>query len=144
MMGMTMTTFERLQQFIERDMKMSQVYQPVMLLELLSNSGESSTRAIAQAILNKDPTQLDYFTNIVKNKVGRVLTKNRGITAKEGENYRLLGFQELTPTQIQLLTELCHNRIAEFENARDGSHWDHRRRGYLWLVLRRGFAGCEA
>ncbi len=74
-----MTTFEKLQQFIERDMKMSQVYQPVMLLELLSNSGNALTQDIAQAILNKDPTQVEYFSSVVKNMVGRVLTKNRGI-----------------------------------------------------------------
>ncbi len=145
-----MTTFERLQQFIERDMKMSQVYQPVMLLELLANSGKVSTRAIAQAILNRDPTQIEYFSSVVKNMVGRVLTKNRGVTSKDGENYHLLGFQELSPTQIQFLIELCHNRIAEFENARDGSHWDHRRRGYRpisgsirYEVLSRAKFRCE-
>ena len=59
---------------------MSQVYQPVMLMELLKNKGDASVTQIAQAILDKDPTQIEYFSEIVKNMVGKVLTKNRGIT----------------------------------------------------------------
>ena len=75
-----MSTFNQLQKFISEDMRMSQVYQPVMLIELLKNGSEVTVTQIAQAILNKDPTQIEYFTEIVKNMVGRVLTKNCGIT----------------------------------------------------------------
>ena len=66
---------------------MSQVYQPVMLIELLKNSGTASVEKIAQAILNKYPTQIECFTEIVKNMVGKILTKNRNITEKNGKNY---------------------------------------------------------
>lgn len=80
-------------------MRMSQVYQPVMLMELLKNGGEATVTQIAQAILNKDPTQIEYFTEIVKNMVGRVLTKNRGITSKNGNTYTLTGSEKLTHEQ---------------------------------------------
>jgi len=50
-----------------------------MLIELLKNGSEATVTQIAQAILDKDPTQIEYFTEIVKNMVGRVLTKNCGI-----------------------------------------------------------------
>jgi hypothetical protein len=66
-------TFERLRQFISTEMRMSQVYQPVMLMELLKNKGSASASQIAQAILNKDPTQIEYFTEIVRNVVGDVI-----------------------------------------------------------------------
>ena len=75
---------------------MSQVYQPVMLMELLKNKGESSVIQIAQAILDKDPTQIEYFSEIVKNMVGRVLTINRRITEREGDTYRLIGSEDLS------------------------------------------------
>ena len=57
-----MSTFTELQKFISEEMRMSQVYQPVMLRELLKNGGEATVTQIAQAILNKDPTQIEYFT----------------------------------------------------------------------------------
>jgi ATP adenylyltransferase len=58
--------YEKLHNFVANEMRMSQVYQPVMLLQLLKNNGEASVQQIAQAILDKDPTQLDYFSEIVK------------------------------------------------------------------------------
>lgn len=67
--------YEELRRFIATEMRMAQVYQPVMLMELLRNGGKASISQIAQAILDKDPTQIEYFSEIVKNMVGRVLTK---------------------------------------------------------------------
>ncbi len=66
-------TFKKLHTFITQEMRMSQIYQPVMLIELLNNSGTASVEQIAQAILNKDPTQIEYFTEIVKNMVGELM-----------------------------------------------------------------------
>ena len=44
---------------------------------------------IAQAILNRDPTQIEYYSEIVKNMVGRVLTNSRGITEKQNNQSSL-------------------------------------------------------
>ena len=76
--------FENLKKFITEDMQMSHIYQPVMIMELLKRNGTAKVEQIGQAILNHDPTQIEYYSEIVKNMVGKVLTKNRGITIKEG------------------------------------------------------------
>ena len=76
-------TYEDLQHFIASEMRMSQIYQPLMLIELLKNNGSASVNQIAQAILNKDPTQIEYFSLVVKNMVGKVLTKNRESTISD-------------------------------------------------------------
>jgi len=143
-------TYTKLRQFIAAEMRMSQVYQPVMLVELLRNHGSASVTTIAQAILNKDPTQIDYFSEIVKNMVGRVLTKNRGITEKSGETYHLIGAEALTPEQIADLISLCETRITEFEEKRGELVWEHRRRGHRpisgsirYEVLKRASFRCE-
>lgn len=125
-----MSTYEHLERFISTEMRMSQVYQPVMLLELLRNDGSATVPQIAKAILDKDPTQVEYFSSIVKNMVGRVLTKNRGITEKAGDTYSLLGMSELSPEQIQKLQALCIQKVHEFEGLRNGAQWDHRKRGH--------------
>jgi diadenosine tetraphosphate (Ap4A) HIT family hydrolase len=125
-----MANFEALRQFILSEMRMSQVYQPVMLIELLKSDGEASIEQIAQAILNRDPTQIEYFSEIVKNMVGRVLTKNRGITEKNGNIYRLKGASTLTAEQINELIVLCQVKINEFEQKRGDSIWEHRKRNH--------------
>jgi len=102
-----MSKFRELHTFISEEMRMAQVYQPVMLKQLLENNGEATVQQIAQAILDKDPTQIAYFSEIVKNMVGRVLTKNRGITEKDGNKYRLIGALDLTQEQVNELVKLC-------------------------------------
>ncbi|MBL75937.1 MAG: hypothetical protein CL763_03325 [Chloroflexi bacterium] len=54
-------TFEQLSKFISTTMKMSHIYQPVMLIELLSRNGTATIPEIAQAILLHDLTQKDYL-----------------------------------------------------------------------------------
>ena len=142
--------FEELQHFIASQMRMSQIYQPLMLIELLRNNGSASVNQIAQAILNKDPTQIEYFSLVVKNMVGKVLTKNRGITEKHKDTYTLIGSDELTTDQVKSLIDLCQQKIDEFEQKRGNSVWSHRRRGHRpisgsvrYEVLSRAKGRCE-
>lgn len=131
-------------------MRMSQVYQPVMLIELLRNNGKASVTQIAKAILDRDPTQIEYFSEIVKNMVGRVLTKKRGITEKQGDSYRLIGAEQLTSDEVQSLIDLCQQKIDEFEQKRGDAVWSHRKRGHRpvsgsvrYEVLSRAKFRCE-
>ena len=129
---------------------MAQVYQPVMLIELLRNNGQASVTQIAKAILDRDPTQIEYFSEIVKNMVGRVLTKNRGITEKQGDSYRLIGAEQLSSDEVQSLIDLCQQKIDEFEQKRGDAVWSHRKRGHRpvsgsvrYEVLSRAKFRCE-
>ena len=61
--------FEDLVQFLERDMRMSHVYQPVMLRLLLGRNGRASVQDVARALLNEDRSQLEYYSEITKNMV---------------------------------------------------------------------------
>ena len=150
-MGIKMSAdYEKLKTYILKEMRMSHVYQPVMLLELLSNKGQASVRQIAEAILKKDPTQIEYFSEIVKNMVGKVLTNNRGITEKSGQNYFLKGQSNLTPEQVEELKSICLTKIEEFEQRRGSTVWNHRRRGHRpisgsirYEVLKRATFRCE-
>lgn len=143
-------TFDDLVKFVRDDMRMSQVYQPVMLIELLERGGTASVNEIAKAILDHDPTQVDYYSHVVKNMVGRVLTVNRKVTTKEGDQYTLNGADQLTPEQCQQLIDLCEQRIAVFNSERGSDPWSHRRRGrrpvsgsVRYKVLSRAKFRCE-
>ena len=118
-------TFSELKKFITEDMSMSHIYQPVMLIELLKNQGFASEEDIAKVILNRDPTQLDYYIDKVKNMVGKVLA-NRQITTKEKSLYLLNGYSELTAEQRDELINLCMDKLIEYEDKRGDKIWEHR------------------
>ena len=55
------SSFERLQDFIQKQMRMSHIYQPVMIRELLKGGGKANIRKIAEAFLVRDESQLEYY-----------------------------------------------------------------------------------
>ena len=118
-------TFSGLKKFILEDMSMQHIYQPVMLIELLKNQGMATEEDIAKVILNRDPTQLDYYINKVKNMVGKVLS-NHQITIKEKSTHQLNGYSEFTPEQIDELINLCMDKLVEYEEKRGDKIWKHR------------------
>jgi diadenosine tetraphosphate (Ap4A) HIT family hydrolase len=146
-----MTRFKQLKHFINNEMSMSHIYQPLMLIELLKEmDGKASVKDIAQAILNKDPTQIEYFSQVVKNMVGKVLTKNHEIATKDKDIYSLIGSEYLTNKEAEELIELCEQKIAEFEAKRGDTVWNHRRRGHRpisgsirYEVLSKARGRCE-
>ena len=146
-----MTAYERLKVFLTHEMRQSHIYQPVMIKELLEKRGSSDVSDIAKAILEHDPTQIEYYSQVVKNMVGRVLTKNRGITTKQGDVYSLIGAAELTDEQRNELMRICDESIAAYLEARGQAIWEHRRRGHRpisgsirYQVLVRAASRCEA
>ena len=142
-------TYDQLSHFISHEMRMAHVYQPVMLRELLRHKGTASVNDIARALLAEDRSQLEYYEQITKNMVGRVLTNNRGITEKDGENYNLKSFSHLSKSEAAELIELCNAKIDEYLEKRSDP-WSHRRKsaGYVpgtirYEVLKRARSRCE-
>jgi ATP adenylyltransferase len=79
-----MLRFDDLVDFIQNWMRMSHVYQPVMLMRLLTNKGKNSVRDLARSILLHDESQIEYYENVTKNMVGRVL-RSHEIVRRDGE-----------------------------------------------------------
>jgi ATP adenylyltransferase len=72
-----MGAFEQLSDFIQKKMRMSHIYQPVMIEELLKGGGRASVRDIAAAFLARDESQLEYYEQITKNMPGKVLSNDK-------------------------------------------------------------------
>ena len=89
-----MTSYEQLADFVEKRMRMFHVYQPVMLMTLLREGGKRSTEKLAKAILAHDESQVEYYEDVTKNMVGRVL-RNHGIVEKEDDGFSLIGYEDL-------------------------------------------------
>jgi diadenosine tetraphosphate (Ap4A) HIT family hydrolase/5-methylcytosine-specific restriction endonuclease McrA len=142
-------TYEQLAHFITHEMRMSHIYQPVMLRELLRRNGAATVTDVARALLAEDRSQLEYYEQITKNMVGRVLTANRGMTEKDGATYRLKDFAGLSNEEIDHLIQLCDTKVAEYLGKREDP-WSHRRKsaGYVpgtqrYEVLKRARYRCE-
>jgi diadenosine tetraphosphate (Ap4A) HIT family hydrolase len=142
-------TYEQLNHFISHEMRMSHVYQPVMLREVLRHKGSASVNNIARTLLSEDRSQIEYYEQITKNMVGRVLTANRAITEKHGDTYSLKNFSELSQAEVNELIALCDSKITEYL-AKRKDPWSHRRRslGYVpgtqrYEVLKRAKYRCE-
>src|SRR5207249_12280669 len=58
-------------------MRMSHIYQPVMLKLLIEHDGRVSTRDIAAAFLSHDESQLDYYETITNRMPGGRAEKTR-------------------------------------------------------------------
>jgi ATP adenylyltransferase len=142
-------SFQRLVKFLTSEMRMSHIYQPVMLIELLKKGGSASVTDIAQSLLSRDQSQVEYYEHITKNMVGKVLTKSRGITAKNANEYSLLGFADLEPAEITELITLCEQKVTDFVAKREDP-WGHRKKssGYIsgtirYRILSRAKFRCE-
>lgn len=142
-------TYDDLLDYVNSKMRMSHIYQPVMLLSLLEGRGSCHQEDIAAAILKNDPSQLEHYTKITTDMVGKVLRKN-GLVEREGKFFSLAGFDDLSPLEVERLKLACKERLITFLEERGDSIWSHRRKsdGYIsgtvrYEVLKRARARCE-
>src|SRR5215207_10079044 len=107
-------SFESLRDFISTRMRMSHIYQPVMIRELLTRGGKASIRNIAAAFLARDASQLEYYEQITKDMPGKVLSKH-GVVARDGKDYRLtIDPTSLSSDERKELIELCDGAIRVY------------------------------
>ena len=125
-------TFEKIKNFIHNDMRMSHIYQPVMLIELLMSEGKATVYEIAKSISREDPSQIEYYEKITKNMVGKVL-KERGVVKPNKlknriSDFELCEYDDLNDDEVKLLIKLCEDKLQGFLKERGERIWEHRRR----------------
>jgi len=117
----------RLSDYLKGQMRMSHIYQPVMIWTLLDKGGNASIREIAREIAGYDEAMLEYYEERVKNMVGKVLTRNkiasRALSDKQSFELTALYSQD----EIEDLKGLCERKISEYIERRNIDIWDHRR-----------------
>jgi len=118
--------YEELKDFVTNKMQMQHIYQPVMIKTLLESDNKTSVRKIAQAFLEKDESQIEYYEQITKIMPGKVLKKHNIIDYDSGSFS--LNISNLTTEQRDKLIELCNQKIKEYQDFRGKSIWKHRAR----------------
>lgn len=69
-------TYDAIKKYLQEQMKMSHVYQPMKMKPLLIGSGTAKVEEIALDLVQNDFRQIEYYTDRLHNMVGRVLRKN--------------------------------------------------------------------
>ena len=117
-----------LHDYITNQMKMSHIYQPVMLKVLLENNGEASIEQIASALLSYDQSQVEYYGIRTKQMVGKVLTNN-GVVEPVKSGRKTTGFklksEAISEAQRASLVALCDDSIQDYLNKRGDVLWKH-------------------
>lgn len=149
----TNRSFEQLETYIRDQMRMSHIYQPVMLRVLLENGGSATIEEVAKALLSYDRSQVEYYEIRTKNMVGKVLTQNGAVEPiKDGR--RIVGYKlaatDLTAREVAALIDLCQQRLSAYIDQRGDGIWGHRgiADGYVpgsvrYDVLKRAKHRCE-
>lgn len=144
-------SFNILKNYIKNKMRMSHIYQPVMIKSLINNRGKNNSKNIAKEFLIYDPWAIKYYDDIVKIMPGKVLTKNLDIILKNKNSYILKDYNFFSDAQKQEIINLCDRKIEDFLKKRGSKTFQHRSRSsgkisgsIRWQVLERSKTRCES
>lgn len=147
---MLSTSFKTLHDFLTNRMRMSHIYQPLMIRTLLTHRGRATIRQIASAFLSRDASQLEYYEEITKNMPGKVLARHE-IAKRDGEVFVLVpDVSQLKQVELDELVQLCEDKVDEYMKKRGAAVFAHRAlaAGYIsgsirYEVLKKAGGRCE-
>ena len=111
-------------EFIENDMRMSHIYQPLLIRMLLESGGASTLRDLALRFVTFNEAELQAMEKTLKKMPVQVL-KNRGWVERDGDTVRLT----VKPNDLKersMLIGACERRLHEFIESRGEKIWDYR------------------
>ena len=114
-----------LENFIHKKMRMTHIYQPIMIKTLLkSGDNTASVEEIARNFLDNDDSQVNYYKKITK-RWPHITLKKHNIVSYKKNRYTLLIDEKLSHQEKDKLLELCDLRLNEFI---DKDPWIQKRR----------------
>jgi len=143
--------YNRLKNFLETKMRMSHIYQPLFIQELLKSNGSITLEEIANAFLRYDKSQQEYYAHIVKTMPSKILKRHGIIKQKGRRKYSFTKeFNDITSEEATELIKLCTEKIENFLQKRKDTY-NHRMRNFnnlsgslRYKIIKRANARCEA
>jgi ATP adenylyltransferase len=117
-------TLDELLQFLRREIRMSHIYQPVLIKTLLDNGGFCTKRQLALTLLMQDESQIEYYEKRLRDMPLPVL-KKRGVIS-ESDGIVRLEVDKLSLQDRALIRLECDSLIQKFIVQRGIRIWDHR------------------
>lgn len=116
--------FKELTDFIENKMRMSHIYQPLLIKTLVEVGGSATLRQLASQFVLEDESQLQYYENTIKKMPVRVL-KNHGIIDFHNDLISL-NVEKITFKEKAHLRRLCEEKIQQYLQKRGLAIWNYR------------------
>lgn len=117
-------TFEDLKDFLENRMRMSHIYQPLLIRNLIDAGGSATLRQLALNFLAYDESQIIHYEKTLKNMPVKVLS-NHSIVKRDGDFVSLL-VKKLSFKERAEIIKICEQKIQEYISSRGMSMWDYR------------------
>ena len=117
-------TYSELINFLENTMRLSHIYQPLLIKSLIESGGSATIRQLANAFLSQDESQLQYYEDRIKQMPLRVL-RSHDVVSRDGDLVSLR-VKELTFEQKAQIKMICEKKMQEFIVKRGLSIWDYR------------------
>jgi len=117
-------TFDELMDFIEHRMRMSHIYQPLLIRTLVETGGTATLRQVAMAFLDRDESQILYYEDRIK-KMPLPVLKRHGIVDRQGDLISL-SVKSLTYQQRAEIMAICEQKLGGFLKQRGLGTWDYR------------------
>jgi ATP adenylyltransferase len=105
-------------------MRMSHIYQPLLIRTLVNAHGQATLRQLAQSFLAEDESQLLFYERRIRQMPLKVLSDRRVVEVKK--NLVSLTVPALTFPQKLEIRRLCEMRMQEFAQKKGLSLWDYR------------------
>lgn len=143
--------YEELANYIQKKIRIFQIYQPIMLMSLLMHAGKCQDEFIARDFLEYDNNQIEYYMHITDNLAGRILRKH-GIVKRDAlqKSFTLNRFEELSHVERDELIKQCKSRLqnlleprAQQINKTGGRSGNYIRGSIKYEVLKRAKFHCE-
>jgi len=117
-------TPDELCDFIENKMRMSHIYQPVLIKALVDAGGSATIRQLAQTFISQDESQLRYYEKRVKEMPVRVLKRHKVVVQED--DLVSLNVKRMTLEQQAKIRFLCEKRLQEYVQKKGLNIWDYR------------------
>jgi diadenosine tetraphosphate (Ap4A) HIT family hydrolase len=116
--------YKQLRDFLSSGMRLSHIYQPLLIKSLIESGGTATIRQLASIFLSQDESQIRYYENRLKEMPVKVLSKH-GIITKEGDLIKL-NVKKLTFVEKAELKRLCEEKLQSYIADRGLAIWDYR------------------
>lgn len=117
-------TADQIIDFIEHEMRMSHLYQPLLIRALARTGGSATLRQLGAALLLEDESQLRYYEDRIRKMPLPVLRRHDVLVSDH--DLVPLNAASLTYEQRAKIELACTRRLAEFMQRRGLAIWDYR------------------
>lgn len=110
--------------FIRTRMRMSHIYQPVVIRSLLDSGNVATVRQLALDLLSSDEAQIRYYEDRIK-KMPLPVLRRHGVISTERDGVVRLNVERMTFEERAELRAACDQAIGDFLSRRGLATWDN-------------------